>query len=440
MKITAAFGIFITAVLFCIKFKMSVIFALLVGMICFFLVGINLKFTFKQVLFMCFEGIGSTIAVIEVMCVIGLITAVWRASGTITVFAYYGTRLIIPELFLLITFFVTCLLSYALGTSFGVAGTVGVIFMTLAESGGVNPVITAGVIMSGVYFGDRCSPMSSGANMVSAMTGTDLYGNVRLMMKTSIAPMLITTAIYSVLSVTNPLEHVDEEIINAFASLFSLSAWSMIPAVIMLLLPLLKVNVIKSMAASVLSGIVIAMFVEGVSVQEVIEFAIFGYKTDGEGAGQILNGGGLLSMLEVIGILMVSGAYSGIFSGTKMFSQIEEKLENMCRDRGRYFVMLCMSIITSIVFSIQAIAAMMCMDLMRKPYQATGGTDKELAIDIENSVMMISCIIPWGVGCTVPLAFMGADMSALPYAVYMYLLPVVYLFTKSRILNLRHAN
>ena len=78
--------------------------------------------------------------VIEVMLIIGLVTAVWRVSGTITVFVYYGMKLIVPPLFLLITFLLSCLLSYALGTSFGTAGTVGVIFMTLARSGGVDPV------------------------------------------------------------------------------------------------------------------------------------------------------------------------------------------------------------------------------------------------------------------------------------------------------------
>lgn len=68
-------------------------------------------------------------------------------------------------------------MSYAIGTSFGIAGTVGVIFIALARSGGVDPVIAAGVIMSGVYFGDRCSPVSSSANMVAGITDTKIYDN-----------------------------------------------------------------------------------------------------------------------------------------------------------------------------------------------------------------------------------------------------------------------
>ena len=87
-------------------------------------------------------GAKDSIIVIEVMAIIGLITAVWRVSGTITIFIYYGIKFITPSLFLLIAFLLSCLLSYAIGTSFGVAGTVGVIFMALARSGGVDPILT----------------------------------------------------------------------------------------------------------------------------------------------------------------------------------------------------------------------------------------------------------------------------------------------------------
>ena len=80
------------------------------------------------------------------------------------------------------------LLSYALGTSFGVASTAGVVLMALARSGGVSEAVTAGVILSGIYFGDRGAPTSSCASLVAALTETDLYGNVRRMFQTAALP------------------------------------------------------------------------------------------------------------------------------------------------------------------------------------------------------------------------------------------------------------
>ena len=46
--------------------------------------------------------------------------------------------------------------------------------MVLARSGQVNIDVAAGAIIAGAYFGDRCSPMSSNANWVAALTQPQL--------------------------------------------------------------------------------------------------------------------------------------------------------------------------------------------------------------------------------------------------------------------------
>ena len=140
-----------------IALNISMIVALLVGLVAFLIVGMRKGFALNEMGKMSLGAIKDSLVVIKVMLIIGVLTAVWRISGTITVFVYYGMKIIMPDLFIIITFLLCCLLSYAIGTSFGVAGTVGIIFMALARSGGVNPIITAGAIMSGIYFGDRCS-------------------------------------------------------------------------------------------------------------------------------------------------------------------------------------------------------------------------------------------------------------------------------------------
>ena len=60
----------------------------------------------------------------------------------------------------------------------------GVILMALARSGGVDAAVTAGTIIAGAYFGDRCSPASSSAALVAAATGTVLERNLRRMHRT----------------------------------------------------------------------------------------------------------------------------------------------------------------------------------------------------------------------------------------------------------------
>ena len=268
MDLVFAFIIFIGAMIASVIKGVSMIAALLLGLAAFSMVGIRRGFSPKALTAMGWHGIKESLVVLEVMAVIGLITAIWRISGTITIFVYYGMKLITPSLFLLITFLLSCLLSYALGTSFGVAGTVGVIFMALARSGGVDPMITAGVVMSGIYFGDRGAPASSSANLVAGITNTKLYENVKRMMKTAMLPFLICFLVYSILSVMNPISRVDIQLIESFESAFVLSPLALIPAGFMLILPILKVNVLRSMGISIVSGIFISYMVQKVPLGE----------------------------------------------------------------------------------------------------------------------------------------------------------------------------
>lgn len=432
MDLLIAFILFMAVMLAALIKGFSMVIALLVGLVAFAAVGLKRGFGFNELCRMGAGGARDSLIVIEVMFVIGFLTAVWRVSGTITIFVYYGIRIITPPLFLIIAFLLSCLLSYALGTSFGVAGTVGVIFMTLARSGGVDPVLTAGVLMSGIYFGDRCSPVSSSANMVAAVTETKIFDNVKMMMRTGLLPLIICTAVYIVVSVMNPITHVDSELLSAFESEFNLSLWAFVPAVLMLLLPLLKVSVLISMAASIVSGILVAWLVQGVSLPEVLRICILGYECEGGGLGTLLNGGGLVSMLEIVVILLISCTYSGIFNGTGMLETLQARISQGCSKIGRYSMMLLLSFGSAAVFCNQTIATLMCSDLLSKPYEDAGASRQELAIDMENSVILIACFIPWSIGCSVPLSFFGMDYHALPYAVYMYTLPICYWFSKKR--------
>ena len=432
MELFIAFGIFIASMLTAVITGYSMILPLLVGLAAFMAVGKIRGFSLVSMAEMSKKGILDSIVVIKVMLVIGILTAVWRVSGTITVFVYYGMKVIMPPIFLIVTFALCCLLSYAIGTSFGIAGTVGVIFIALARSGGVDPVIAAGVIMSGVYFGDRCSPVSSSANMVAGITDTKIYDNVKIMFRTAMLPLVIAFMAYAVLSVTNPISHVDEQMIRDFQNEFNISVWAFIPAVIMIALPLLKVGVIKAMTASIISGVLVACLVQKTAVIKVAEICILGYESESQGIGAILNGGGLVSMIEIVVILIISSTYSGIFNGTGILLSLQDKLAKACTKIGRFAVMVCMSIGISAIFCNQTIGTLMCCDLMKQPYIDGGGTLEELAIDMENSVILIACFIPWSIGCSVPLALLGADFTSLPFAVYMYAVPSCYLFTKKK--------
>lgn len=429
MDLIFSFMIFIGAMIICITLGYTMVIALFIGLIVFVIVGMRKGFSFREIRKMGAAGLKDAIVVVEVMFIIGFITAVWRSSGTISFFVYYGIKIITPSLFLIITFLLCCLLSYALGTSFGVAGTVGVIFIALARTGGVNEIITAGVVMSGIYFGDRGSPVSSSAILVAAITHTDLIGNVKMMMKTGIVPLLIVLGIYSVLSVNNPIHTVDQSFMTALQSEFQISLWCIVPAVCMLMLPLLRVKVMHAMLASVVSGVLVSVFIQNMEIIPLIKAMLIGYESTGS-LGDIINGGGIASMIEVVFIVTLSCTYSGIFSGTDMLASLQDKINPVMDKTGRFGAMLIVTMATLCIFCNQTIASMLCNDILKKPYEHRGATKEELAMDMENSVILLAGTVPWAIACSVPLGFMQVGFAAVPLSLFLFLVPICYAVQK----------
>lgn len=425
MDLIIGFIVFIGAMVWCIVTGYTMVIALFIGLIVFSVVGMRKGFGLREIVKMGAGGLKDALIVIEIMFIIGFITAVWRSAGTISFFVYYGIKMITPGVFLIITFALCCLLSYALGTSFGVAGTVGVIFIALARAGGVNELLTAGAVMSGIYFGDRGSPVSSSAILVATVTETDLLTNVKKMAKTAWLPLVLTLGIYSVLSFSNPIRTVDQSFLHSLESEFSLSLWAVIPALCMVVLPLLRVPVIYAMLASIASGSAVSLFCEDMPLQTLLHTLIFGYVGEG-GLGKILDGGGMLSMIEIVCIVSLSSTYSGIFTGTDMLGVLQEKILSLAQKIGRFATMVLMSYIFLGIFCNQTIASMICCDFLKKPYKELCATKEELAIDLENSVILLAGTVPWAIACTVPLGFMQVGSGAIFFSFYLYLVPICY--------------
>lgn len=432
MDLLIAFIIFTAAMLWCLLTDITMVAALLTGYICFVAVALRRGNKPADLLRFTKKGIKDSLIVALILFIIGVLTASWRAGGTIMFFVYYGIKIITPSLFLIITFLLTCLLSYAIGTSFGVVGTLGVIFMALARSGSVNEVIAAGVIMSGIYFGDRCSPASSSMILTAAVTYTDARSNMYKLLRTGWLPAGICVVVYTFLSFRNPITNVDPDIFDQIKSDFTISFWLVVPALLMLVLPLLKVDVKIAMGLSILSSGVACVLLQKTPLWEFIRICILGYHAVDSSFGPMLNGGGLVSMLEINLIVMISCTYSDIFDGTGMIRELQNKLERAMERAGCFPVIALAGLLFCAVFCNQTIATTMSASILGQPYKNQGGSAHELAIDIGNSTIVLAGLVPWAIASSVPLGFMGVGPEALPYAVFLYAVPLCYFFTKKK--------
>lgn len=426
------FAALIAGLMLCMLCGAELYWAFLAVLVLYFLLARRRGFSARELGKMAWSKIPNTLIVLRVIFFIGLLTGLWRSGGTIAFFIYYGLQLIRPRLFLLVAFFLTALLAYALGSSFGVAGTAGVVLMAMARSGGVNEAAAAGVLLSAVYFGDRAAPTSSCASLVAALTGTQLYGNVQRMHKTAALPYVLTLAFYTVLSVKNPIVSVDETLLAALRESFVLSPWTLLPAALMLVLPLFKLPIRRAMAISAAAAFVLTLTVQGMGAGEALRVCVLGYAAPEGPLAEVVSGGGLISMETPFLMLPLASLFFGMLEGTGALAQVQLLLGRAADRLGRFPTTCLLSIACAMTLCNQAIVVMVSHQLVTAVYEKHGAQHDELAIDIANSGVTIAGLVPWCIACSVPLGMMGVGAEALPYACLLYLIPLCYLFTKQK--------
>ncbi|MCI8609203.1 MAG: hypothetical protein HFE73_06130 [Firmicutes bacterium] len=347
-------------------------------------------------------------------------TASWRASGTLSLFVVYGVKLLSPHLFVLIAFLASAATGYIIGTSFGVAGIMGAVFMTIGASGNVNPALTAGAILSGIYFGDRTSPMSSSFLTIQSITHFGENSMLKELLRDGLPPLMVCIGLYGGLSFLNPLQNIDDSVISGLSGLFSLSPWCLLPAIIVLLFPVLSVKTWILLLLSMGISSILAMGVQGMTLSTFIRTCIWGYECPSFEIGKMFNGGGMISMVEICFIVAVSTMLTTVIRAGGIEKLVRPFLETAVEWIGISAVTTIGILLMNGIFCNQSASLYLADTCLNEFYPEK----RSMVIDLSDS-NVLAAMIPWNLCCSVPLAFMGADISALPFAFFIYLAPMI---------------
>jgi NhaC family Na+:H+ antiporter len=407
---------------------------LMLSLLVFIIIGMKRGFNIKALLIMVFKGGTKSLVVLKIFVLIGGITAAWMASGTVPAIVYYGLKLLRPDLFILSAFLISAFVSFLIGTSFGTIGTVGIALMVMARGGGVSTALTAGAILSGAYFGDRCSPMSSSANLIATLTKTDIYVNIKNMFKTSVIPFAATCLIYFIVSTRYPLNALGNNITSQISSVYDVHIVTLLPAAVILIFSIFKFNVRTLMLLSILIAAVLGIMLQHLTFIDIIKFIIFGYNMPFESPLQsIIKGGGIISMLKVALVVFISSGFTGIFEGTEMLKTVEEFLGRVKGRSNTFLVTIFVSIASAAFGCSQALAVILTHMLVKKNYEENSIKEEKLALDLENTAIVIAPLIPWNIAVLVPLTTLEAGTGSIIFAVYLYLIPLCnYIYLKAK--------
>ena len=413
-------ALFCASLLFCLLWHLSILYALAAGLILFLLYGKWKGYSWPDLGRMSFSGIKTVKNILITFVLIGMMTALWRAAGTIPTIVCYAARLIRPSVFFLMTFLLNCLLSVLTGTAFGTAATMGVICAAMASTMQVDPMLVGGAVLSGVYFGDRCSPVSTSALLISELTGTNIFQNMKSMLRSALVPFLAACVLYGLAGAFSPQSGAVLDVEPLFGRLFQLNWIALFPALVILAPSLMQVDVKIAMTASILVSIPICLFVQHTPVIELLPLLLNGFRAADPEIASVLNGGGILSMVRVGAIVCLSSSYSGIFQKTGLLDSAKQGISRLADRTTTYTATLLTSIVAGMIACNQTLTIMLKNQLCHQAEE----DEKRFAIDLEDTAVLVSPLIPWSIAGAVPLAAISAPTASLFYAFFLYFVPL----------------
>lgn len=421
-------ALFIACLIGCVLQGISVVWALAAGYVIFFAYGLYCHLTAGELLRVSWRGLRTVRTILVVMVLIGMLTTAWRAGGTLPMIVALAGQVIRPDAFIVLAFILNCLVSVLTGTSFGTVATMGVICMSVSQLLAVSPVLTGGAVMSGAFFGDRCSPLSTSALLVATVTRTNIFHNLVHMARHAVVPFVLCCLIYTVLGWHQGGGTVNLVIQDLFWQYFDLNGLTLVPALVIIAFSLFKIDVRKTLAVSIVISLVLAVWLQGMDIGVLLPMLISGYHIASPELAPMLNGGGIVTMVPSIAIIALSATYAGIFERTDLLHRLRGCITRLAKVLNPFGCIWVVSCFISMISCAQTLAVILTNQLCRDVLP-----EKEnMMIALEDTVIVSAALIPWCIAAAVPLATMEAPVLSLAAAVYLYIQPLYSWFTFGR--------
>ena len=163
------------------------------------IIGVRLGFPWADLQKAMIAGIGTAMGALLILLAVGALIGTWLMAGVVPSLIYYGLQILDPQWFFAATCVICAIAALATGSSWTVAGTLGVALIGVSLGLGLSPAIAAGAVISGAYFGDKMSPLSDTTNLAPAVVDTDIFTHIRHMAWTTGPSFTIALILFSII-------------------------------------------------------------------------------------------------------------------------------------------------------------------------------------------------------------------------------------------------
>ena len=407
-----------------------------------------LRIEFGRIIGGAYEAIRVVVPTVCLLMAIGVMIGTWLQSGTIATIIVGGLRLIDPTWLLPLTLLFCAVLSLVTGTSYGSVGSAGVAMMAIGNAMGIHPGMVAGAVICGSMFGDKISPLSDTTNLAPAVAGAKLGNHVRSMLWTTLPPFLISLVLFTILGIRQTSGDYNAGDLNLYIEAlngeFQLGLVTLIPAVLIIVLLLLKVDAIVALGISAVAAGAVSVFWQGASLQSVIQIAYSGYTTGIENGilQTILNRGGMSSMLQYVAIICFAVGMGGMLEKLGVLENILEMIVSHIRSDGTLILAtLLVGYVVSLISCSQPMAHVLTGRLMAPLFRDRKVAPEILSRCLEDAGTLAGPMIPWHGYCVYMSGTLGVAWAAFfPYLFLLYLTPFFSVFYGFTGISIKHVS
>lgn len=412
------------------------------------IVGLRNGLSWKYIQDHLVQGISLAIIPIFILLAVGALIGTWILSGTVPTLIVYGLKLMHPSFFYPATCLICAAVALAIGSSWTVAGTLGVALIGVAQGLDMSPAITAGAVISGAYFGDKLSPLSDTTNIAPAAAGSELFEHIRHMIWTTVPSILIALVGFTIIGLGDAREASTVSLGDVPAQLgaqFNLGIHLLIPLLVVLVLAIRRFPAFPTILAGALLGAIFAVVFQP---DTVVKFAarddlsrggallvgawtaLFdGYKaaTGNAGVDELLTRGGMSSMLNTVWLILCAMGFGAMMEATGLLERMVRGVVKAARSTGSLIAAtLGTAVGANVVAADQYMSIVLTGRLYRDEYARRGLAPVNLSRALEDAGTITSPLVPWNTCGAYMAATLGvATLDYLPYALFNLASPLV---------------
>ncbi len=397
-------------------------------------IGVMCGHTFQDMLDGIIDRINATLEAILILFTVGLLVSSFMMSGTIPAVIYYGLKLLTPQFFLPVGCILVAIVGLACGSSWTATATIGIAFMTIGEGLGMNPAITAGMVISGAYVGDKFSPLSDTTNLAAGVSETGLFDHVTAMVSTTAPVFVISLILYTIIGFAsgstagyNPA--IADGIREAIYTHFNTNPLVLLPILVVIAMCLLRVPGLPGVLVSVFTGVIFALiFQGGHSLADIFSILHYGptVETGNEFLDKALAKGGMNNQMWTINLIILAVSFGGALERCgiveRLFGNLKRRIHSV---PGLILTTMLTSIFCDAAMCDQFLGIGVPAPLYADKYDEMGLARNMLSRTLEDAGTLWAVMFPWTACGAYQFKTLGVNpLFYFPYAFVNLLNPI----------------